>query len=290
MNAAEAEALLVESESGRVPDVSRRRRRGVRVTTGAAMALGLALGGGAVAGAASSPAYSSSGPPAHAGMPTGATPAAQGTVKSVGTDTFTLTTRSDTTVTVNVTSATTYRDPGVGSPSFATIAVGQKVAVVGTDTSDVIAATSMMVGNPPAGGNGGKGGRGMGRNPPTAQGTVKSVGTNTFTLTTRSNTTVTVNVTSTTSYRDAGVTSASLANVTIGEMVTVFGTDSSNVVTATSVAIGAAGIGGMGGHPAGLDLDQLELARGEPGPQTMPGPPLLSISVPRPQWGVTPLS
>ena len=155
MNAAEAEALLVESESGRVPDVSRRRRRGVRVTTGAAMALGLALGGGAVAGAASSPAYSSSGPPAHAGMPTGATPSAQGTVKSVGTYTFTLTTRSYTTVTVNVTSTTSYRDAGVTSASLANVTVGETVTVFGTDSSNVVTATSVAIGAAGIGGMGG---------------------------------------------------------------------------------------------------------------------------------------
>jgi hypothetical protein len=165
MNATEAEALLAESESGRIPDVSQRRRRGVRVTTAAAMALGLLLGGGAVAGAATAPG-SPSGPPAHSGRPVGVTPTAEGTVKSVGANTFTLTTRSDTTVTVNVTSTTTYRDPGVKSPDFATIAVGQRVAVVGSDTADVIAATSVMIGNPPAGGKGGK--------PPTAKGSGQS--------------------------------------------------------------------------------------------------------------------
>jgi hypothetical protein len=245
MNAAETEALMTQSESGRVPDIGQRRRRGVRVTTAAAIALGLALSGGAVAGAATAPTDPpSAGSNAPSGMPDRAAPTAEGTVKSVGTDTFTLNTRSNTTVTVNVTSATTYRDRGVKAPNFATIAVGQQVAVVGTDTSDVIAATSVMIGAPPAGGPGGKGGRGG--SPPVAQGTVKSVGTDTFTLTTKSSTVVTVNVTASTTYRDVGVTSPTLANVTVGETVAVFGTDSSDVVAATSVAIGTPGAGGMG--------------------------------------------
>jgi hypothetical protein len=168
MNATEAEALLAESESGRIPDISRCRRRGVRVTTAAAMALGLALGGGAVAGAATASQGPSS---SHSGMPAAMKPTAQGTVKSVGTDTFTLATKSGTVVTVTVTSSTTYRDPGVTSASFATVAVGQKVAVVGTDTSDVVAATSVMIGSPPAGGKGAKSGmgpKGAGGKPPSA--------------------------------------------------------------------------------------------------------------------------
>ncbi|HWE69663.1 MAG TPA: hypothetical protein VG205_04840, partial [Acidimicrobiales bacterium] len=51
---------------------------------------------------------------------------------------------------------------------------------------------------------------------------------------------------SSTTYRDREVTSPTLANVTAGEMVAAFGTDTSNTVTATSVEIGAPG--GPGGH------------------------------------------
>ncbi len=86
----------------------------------------------------------------------------------------------------------------------------------------------------------------MGGSPPSAFGTVKSVGDGTFTLTEQDGTTVTVNVTSATTYRDRDVTSPTIANVTVGEHVAVFGTDTSNVVSATSVAIGDPG-GGPGG-------------------------------------------
>ena len=85
--------------------------------------------------------------------------------------------------------------------------------------------------------------------PPAAVGTVKSVGNDTFTLTTQDGTTVTVNVSSSTAYLDHDVTSPSLANVTVGEHVAVFGTDDANVVTATSVAIGAPPAGGPDGAP-----------------------------------------
>ena len=66
--------------------------------------------------------------------------------------------------------------------------------------------------------------------------------------------TVTVEVSSSTTYKDPGVTSPSFANVTTGEMVSVEGTTaSSGVVTATSVFIGFGG--GMGhdhGHRGGF--------------------------------------
>jgi len=90
-----------------------------------------------------------------------------------------------------------------------------------------------------------------GGSPPAAVGTVATVGTDTFTLKTKDGTVVTVNVTSSTTYRDRGVTSPTLANVTVGETVAAFGTDTSNTVSATSVDIGAPGGPGGPGGPAG---------------------------------------
>jgi hypothetical protein len=78
-------------------------------------------------------------------------------------------------------------------------------------------------------------------------GTVKSVGAGTFALTTQHGTTVTVNVGSSTTYLDHDVTSPSIANVTVGAHVAVFGTDTSDTVTATKVAIGAPPTGGPRG-------------------------------------------
>ncbi len=240
------------------PNLRSRRRRGLRVTTAAAVALGLAVGGGAVANAAgsgSTPSTSVPGAPfGHDGLG-GTPPAAVGTVASVGTNTFTLTGRDGTKVTVDVGSTTTYVDPAVTSPSLADVKVGAHVAVFGTDSSNTVAATKVAIGGP--GGPGdmdGPGGRhGMGGTPPAAVGTVASVGTNTFTLTGRDGTTVTVDVSSTTTYVDPAVTSPSLADVKVGAHVAVFGTDSSNTVTATKVAIGGpdgpGGRHGMGGTP-----------------------------------------
>jgi len=80
--------------------------------------------------------------------------------------------------------------------------------------------------------------------PPAAAGTVESVGTNTFTLKGRNGTTVTVDVSSSTTYRDGKVTSPRFTNVTKGEMVSVEGTTTSGVVTASSVSIGLGRFGG----------------------------------------------
>jgi hypothetical protein len=269
-----------DARLGTGPPAQPNRRRGVRVTSAAVIALGLSLAGGAVAGATTS---ASTGTPSSSstasGVPTGrppmggSPPAAFGTVKSVGDGSFTLTEQDGTVVTVNVGSTTSYLDPGVTSPSLANVTVGEHVAVFGTDTSDVIAATRVALGTPPAGGKGGPGGPGgrggppgMGGSPPAAFGTVKSVGDGTFTLTEQDGTVVTVNVGSTTSYVDPGVTSPSLANVTVGEHVAVFGTDSSDVVTATRVAIGTPPSGGPGGFG------------GKGGPPGMGTPPSTSSS------------
>ena len=246
--------------------VLHKRRRGVWVTTAAVCALGLAVAGGAAAGAATGSSTSSTTTPGHSGYSGGrpsfggTPPAAFGTVKTVGSNTFTLTTHDGTTVTVDVSSSTTYADPSVTSPTFSTIKVGDHVAVFGTDASNTVTATKVTIGGPD--GHGGPGGSGdhdgFGGTPPAAFGTVKTVGPNTFTLTTHDGTTVTVDVSSSTTYKESGKSSASLADVTVGAQVVVFGSDASNTVTATSVGIGGPGKGpsgsfhhgGWGGPPS----------------------------------------
>ena len=86
------------------PNLRSRRRRGLKIATASAIALGLAVGGGAVANASGSATPTSTpSPGATDGHGFGGTPpAAFGTVASVGTNTFTLTTHDGTTVTVDV--------------------------------------------------------------------------------------------------------------------------------------------------------------------------------------------
>ncbi len=249
-----------------------RHRRSVRITSAAALALGLAVGGGAIANAATStststqPPASEMGPhsdgPGGMGRFGGTPPAAMGTVASVGTDSFTLTARDGTTVTVDVGSSTTYLDHDVTSPSLADVKVGDHVAVFGTDSAGTVTATKVAIGGPGGmGGHDGHDGRGgpsgpggMGGTPPAAMGTVASVGSDSFTLTTRDGTTVTVDVSSSTSYLKFGSTSAALGDVTVGAHVAVFGTDTANTVTATKVGI-APSMHGDGGMPSAPDTD-----------------------------------
>ena len=172
----------------------------------------------------------------------GARPVASGTVKAVGTDTFTLTTPRNTVVTVDVNGTTTYRDRGIASPTLGNVTVGSHVAVAGTDTSNTITATNVHIG-------GHRSSNERGGSRPAATGTVKTIGTNTFTLTTRVGAVVTVNVNSTTTYLDRGITSPTLNNVTVGSHVAVTGTDTSNTITATKVLVaGERGRLGGGSH------------------------------------------
>src|SRR5664280_1279605 len=153
------EAPLSLEASDPFARVNQKRRRGVRVTSAAAMALGLAIGGGAIAGAAttsaSTPSTSASGSQTRRPPFDGTPPAAVGTVKSVGTGTFALTTQDGTTVTVNVGSSTTYLDRDVTSPTIANVTVDPRVAVFGTDTSNTVTATKVAVGTPPTAGTAG---------------------------------------------------------------------------------------------------------------------------------------
>ena len=121
------------------PAISQRRRRGVRVTSAAALALGLIVSGGAVAGAATppSPPTGSPRPAAPCGQQPfdAARPIAVGTVRTIGDSSFTMTAQDGTTVTVQVDRSTMYLDPGVTSPTIASVTVGEQVAVFGTEAS-----------------------------------------------------------------------------------------------------------------------------------------------------------
>ncbi len=273
MSESEADDPTVGPGADPFPEISRRRRRGVTVTSAAAIALGLALSGGAVAGAttASQPPAGSSRPSVPANRPPfgGAMPTAVGAVKLVAGNSFIVTAQDGTTVTVDVGSTTSYFDPGVSSPTLADVKVGEHVAVFGTKTSSTVIATQVAIGSPPAGSKGGPGGNGDSHPGamPTAVGAVKSVAGNSFIVTAQDGSTVTVDVGSRTAYFDPGVSSPTLADVKVGEHVAVFGTKTSSTVTATQVAIGSPPAGGKGGPGGG--------ATGRPGgpPGWTGGPP-----------------
>ena len=138
------------------PGLMRRRRRSLRMTSAAALALGLAVSGGAVAGAttpgtSSTPRNGTVRDPSGRRTPVGRHPVAVGIVASVGSGTFTLTTRDGATVTVDVTSSTTFREFGSVSASVGDVTVGARVAVFGTEASDTVTATGVAIGAPPSG-------------------------------------------------------------------------------------------------------------------------------------------
>jgi hypothetical protein len=129
----------------RFPD--RGRVKGTRLTRTAvvlAVLLGTGAGSAAVAQAATTGANNSSKASAQHGVRT--PPAAFGTVESVGTGTFTVKERKGTTVTVDVTSSTTYRDGKVTSPTFANVTTGEMVVVEGTTASGIVTAKSVLIG------------------------------------------------------------------------------------------------------------------------------------------------
>jgi endonuclease YncB( thermonuclease family) len=130
--------------------------------------------------------------------------------------------------------STTFKDHGVATPSFADVCVGDKVRALGTiSADDVVTATEVVV------------------IPPRAQkvsGTVASVyGTSTcgksgvdgaFTVSSHS-TAFTVDVGNpSTTFRDHGVATPSLADVCVGDKVRALGTISpGHVVTASDVTV-----------------------------------------------------
>jgi hypothetical protein len=145
---------------------------------------------------------------------------------------FTLDADHATTDTVDVSTTTTFVEHGVATPTFATVCVGDKVGALGIDSSGTVTATSVFV------------------TLPVTFGTVASVnGVNTagtcgaadaagtFTLDAAHATTDTVNVSTTTTFVEHGVTSPTFANVCVGDKVGAIGAISSNTVTATTVFI-----------------------------------------------------
>jgi hypothetical protein len=225
--------------------------RSFRVACGTALTVGLAAGGYGIAYAATG----TGSPPTQKGAPNfghwfgGARPTVAGTVGAVGTNSFTIKGHNGATTTVDVSSSTTYEDHGVAHPTLANVKSGAFVAVAGSSSSGTVHATSVMIGQAMGRRRGGQGGFGrFGGARPAAAGTVGAVGTKSFTLKGHNGTTTTVDVTSTTTYEDQGVSHPTLANVKAGAFVAVTGSSSSGTVHATSVMIG--GPGGGSGHGA----------------------------------------
>lgn len=146
------------------------------------------------------------------------------TVTALGSGTFTVM-RGTTPVTVVVSPRTTYSEPGVKSPTFANLMVGQRVIVHGTtDTSSATAVNAMLV-----------------QVQPISTGffaTVTTIGNGSFTVF-AANGPITVNVSSGTAFSKPGVAAASFANLRVGErlLLHVDITSSPLIVNGLSVSI-----------------------------------------------------
>ncbi len=158
-------------------------------------------------------------------------PAVAGTVASVSGSTVTVTQRDGSTSKVVLTASTTYRLAGQASTKDAVVTGAQIVARGTLATDGTLTATSVEVA------------------PATSVGTVKEKSATSLTLTTRDGSTVVVKVTSTTTYQVAGITSPTLADVKVGDVVMTAGTrNADGSLTATVVRSHAAGqFGGPGG-------------------------------------------
>ena len=214
---------------------SRRRSRMVRIGAAIGLVVGVTLGSAAIANAVTAPSE-----PAghHEGPWPGATPpAAVGTVASVGTDAFTVTSRKGTTVSVTVDGSTTYLDKAVAAPSFHDVTVGAFVVVFGKTSSGSVAADKVIIGLPRHAMEGGGHMPWTDGPPPAAVGTVASVATGSFTITGEGGATTTVTVDGSTAYVDDAVAAPSFQDVAVGRFVIVLGSRAGGTVAATKVIV-----------------------------------------------------
>ncbi|MGA9077219.1 MAG: hypothetical protein WB383_02650 [Acidimicrobiales bacterium] len=190
-----------------------------------------------------------------------------GTIESTPSSTgFTITTFNGQSVAVVVTSSTTYFERGVPGIALDDLSPGELVGVFGTMSDGTETATEIVVCQPR-----------MSRDYATA-GTVQAAPTSSgFTVMTFNGTTVTVDVTGTTTYAEYGVSNPTIADVTPGEFVGVFGTTVGTTVTASEVVIAGnqrQGLFGFGhrlrfGHRSG-GFGGFGFGRGRGGPDHRP--------------------
>ena len=124
--------------------------------------------------------------------------------------------------------------------------------VLGHDTAGKTAAAAGSSQNQSGNSGFGSGGQGNGggfrRGGLGTRGTVSAVNGNTITMTNQSGTTVTVDVSSSTSYLNgADRTAASLSDVTTGSIILAAGQTSGNTITATRIIINPPAPGSYGG-------------------------------------------
>ncbi len=164
-------------------------------------------------------------------------PTATGTVATVTSTSVTITLPGGSSQTLATTSSTTYSQGGASASRSALVA-GVRITAQGTvDSSGNFTATSITIA------------------PSTVVGTVASKTASTIVVTTSDGKTVTVNVTSSTTYSVRGVSSATLANVAVGDRIAAEGSLNSdgslNAATVQAAVNDQPGFGG-GGFGGGL--------------------------------------
>ena len=156
-------------------------------------------------------------------------PTAAGTVSSVAAGSVTITQGDGSSRTLTLTGSTTYTQGGATVSKTALIA-GVRISAQGTvDSSGSFTATSITIA------------------PSSVLGTVASKTATSIVVTTTSGKTVTVNVSSTTSYKVRGVASPTLGDVAVGYRIQALGTlNADGSLTATAVSAGPAAQPGFG--------------------------------------------
>ena len=166
-------------------------------------------------------------------------PAVAGTVASVSGSTVTITRRDGSASKVVLTDSTTYELAGKAATKDAVVTGAQLVARGTLAADGTLTASSVEVA------------------PATSAGVVKEKGSSSLTLTTRDGSTVTIKVSSSTTYQVGGVTTPTLADVKVGDVVMAAGSrNADGSLSATVVRSHAAGMfggpGGMFGGPGGM--------------------------------------
>ncbi len=164
-------------------------------------------------------------------------PTVAGTVASVSGSTVTVTAFDGSTAKVALTGSTTYMLGGKASTKDAVVA-GVRIEARGTLASDgTLTATSVEIA------------------PALAAGTVKEKAPDSLTLTLRDGSTLVVKVSASTTYQVGGITSPTLADIKVGDVVMASGTKNADgSLSATTVwshaagQFGGPGMGGWGGH------------------------------------------
>jgi len=205
------------------------RRTATRSVLGAGLALGLLVVGALSVGASPWGNYGSGGGspfvPPFSPSPAPTVAGTVATAPTSSTGSFMITAWGGVPWTVDLSGSTAYTEPGVSSPTFSNVAVGDEVSVNGASTgSNTVDAISVSI-----------------IQKPVVVGTVATApasSAGSFTLTACKGSTWTVDLTGSTTYTERGVTSPGFSDIAVGDEAVVFGSSTgTDTATATSVVI-----------------------------------------------------